>query len=50
MTAEELEAIKAKRQPTETFARIVGYVTPIKQWNPGKAAEYKDRKMFDISV
>jgi anaerobic ribonucleoside-triphosphate reductase len=33
----------------ETYSRIVGYVRPIEQWNPGKQEEFKDRKLFNIS-
>ena len=29
---------------TEVYARIVGYIRPIKQWNEGKRAEFDDRK------
>lgn len=29
-------------------ARIVGYIRPISQWNIGKQAEWRDRKMFKI--
>jgi hypothetical protein len=25
----------------------VGYLSPINQWNKGKAQEYRDRKTFD---
>jgi len=34
-------------QPTEVYARCVGYLRPVSQWNPGKQAEFRDRKMFD---
>lgn len=34
------------RQRTEIYSRIVGYIRPISQWNPGKQSEYKDRKVF----
>jgi len=27
----------------EVYSRIVGYYRPIRQWNPGKAEEFKDR-------
>jgi anaerobic ribonucleoside-triphosphate reductase len=33
-------------QDTEVYARIVGYIRPIEQFNPGKVAEVKERKMF----
>ncbi len=31
----------------EVYSRVVGYITPVKQWNKGKVAEWKDRKTFD---
>jgi hypothetical protein len=33
-------------QECEVYTRIVGYLRPISQWNPGKKAEYAERKMF----
>ncbi len=30
----------------EVYSRVVGYLRPIKQWNPGKQEEYKQRKNF----
>lgn len=33
-------------QEAEVYSRIVGYIRPIKNWNPGKSAEYNDRKVF----
>lgn len=38
-----------KRQPCEVYSRIVGYIRPVDQWNPGKQAEFTDRKTFDIN-
>jgi ribonucleoside-triphosphate reductase (formate) len=34
---------------TEVYARIVGYLRPVKQWNEGKRAEFDLRKPFDIA-
>ena len=34
-------------QETEVYARCVGYLRPVSQWNPGKEAEFRDRKVFD---
>jgi len=31
----------------EVYARVVGYIRPVDQWNKGKQAEYKDRVVFD---
>ena len=30
-------------QECEVFSRIVGYIRPVKNWNLGKAEEWKDR-------
>ena len=33
-------------QETEIYSRVVGYLRPIKQWNPGKQAEFNMRKTY----
>ena len=33
----------------EVYSRITGYYRPVKNWNDGKAQEFKDRKVYDIS-
>ncbi|OIO47386.1 MAG: ribonucleoside triphosphate reductase [Candidatus Portnoybacteria bacterium CG06_land_8_20_14_3_00_39_12] len=38
------------KQPCEVYSRVVGYLRPVKQWNEGKQAEFKDRKVFRIST
>ncbi len=35
-------------QECEVYSRIIGYLRPIKQWNPGKEQEFKERKIFKI--
>lgn len=35
-------------QECEVYSRIVGYIRPVKNWNVGKAEEYKDRKEFKV--
>ena len=30
--------------PVDIYSRVVGYFQPIRQWNAGKKAEFKDRK------
>ena len=30
----------------EVYSRVVGYLRPVKQWNPGKQEEYKQRQIF----
>jgi len=32
----------------EVYSRIVGYLRPVQQWNPAKAEEFKERKMYDL--
>ncbi len=34
---------------TEVYSRITGYYRPVKNWNDGKAQEFKDRKVYDIT-
>jgi ribonucleoside-triphosphate reductase len=41
---------EALRQPCEVYSRVVGYIRPVDQWNPGKQAEFSDREMFDKSA
>jgi len=36
--------------PTEVFSRVSGFYRPVKQWNPGKKAEYNDRKMANMEL
>lgn len=38
---------KLQRTPCEVYSRVVGYIRPVGQWNPGKQAEYSDRKTFE---
>ena len=36
-------------EETEVYSRITGYYRPIKNWNDGKAKEYKMRKLYDLN-
>ncbi|MBR5011825.1 MAG: ribonucleoside triphosphate reductase, partial [Clostridia bacterium] len=36
-------------EEAEVYSRITGYYRPVKNWNDGKAQEYKERKVYDIS-
>lgn len=33
---------------TEVYSRITGYYRPVKNWNDGKAQEYKERKVYVV--
>ena len=35
---------------TEVYSRITGYYRPVQNWNDGKRAEYKERKVYDIAT
>jgi anaerobic ribonucleoside-triphosphate reductase len=35
-------------EETEVYSRITGYYRPVKNWNDGKAKEYKMRQNYDI--
>lgn len=47
---EESKAISnKKRTPCEIYSRIVGYLRPVSQWNPGKEAEFYKRKTYKVN-
>jgi ribonucleoside-triphosphate reductase (formate) len=37
-------------EETEVYSRITGYYRPVKNWNDGKAKEFKMRKVYDLGV
>jgi anaerobic ribonucleoside-triphosphate reductase len=37
-----------KRQRCQVYSRVVGWLTPVQNWNKGKKAEYKNRKTFKV--
>jgi len=39
---------ETKRQKTEVYSRVVGYLRPVNQWNKGKQKEFTDRKTFKV--
>lgn len=45
---EELLTVHSRRQPCEIYSRVVGYIRPVDQWNPGKQSEYGDRVAFNV--
>ena len=36
-------------QETEVYSRVVGYLRPVKQWNDGKQAEFRMRRVFHVA-
>lgn len=43
----QLETVKGR--VTEVYSRVTGYYAPVSHYNRGKKAEYRRRKVFDIS-
>ena len=37
-------------QTTEVYSRITGYYRPVKNWNDGKAQEFRDRKVYNVGA
>jgi anaerobic ribonucleoside-triphosphate reductase len=37
-------------EPAEVYSRITGYYRPVQNWNDGKAEEYRERKLYDMST
>ncbi len=35
------------RTRCEVYSRVVGFLSPLSQWNRGKKEEYRDRVTFD---
>ncbi len=40
--------IKQLKIPCEVYSRVVGYYSPVQNWNIGKQQEYKERKSFKV--
>lgn len=36
-----------RRTRCEVYSRVVGFLTPVSQWNKGKREEFRDRRTFD---
>ena len=47
--AGEVYACPHCHEDTEVYSRITGYYRPVKNWNDGKAEEFKERKLYDIN-
>ena len=43
------ESKKPTRQECIIYSRVVGWMTPVKNWNRGKRAEFTDRVTFSIN-
>lgn len=47
--AGRVDKCKKCGQATEVYSRIVGYIRPIQQWNPGKRVEFEDRVTYKMT-
>jgi ribonucleoside-triphosphate reductase len=47
LDGEHFECPKCGKE-SEVYSRVVGYLRPVKQWNPGKQEEYKLRTTFKV--
>jgi len=43
-----MSPIQTQRQECTVYARVVGWITPVKNWNKGKRAEFKDRQTYQV--
>lgn len=39
--------MEKRRQKCEVYSRVVGFLSPVSQWNIGKKSEFVDRKTYD---
>ena len=44
----ERDKVLRNFQPCEVYSRIVGYLRPVNQWNPGKKAEFNNRLNYRL--
>lgn len=42
--------IQTQRQECTVYSRVVGWITPTRNWNPGKKSEFGDRKTYDTQL
>ena len=41
-----MESKDKKRTRCEVYSRVVGYLSPVSQWNEAKRTEFYDRKTY----
>ncbi len=46
--AGEVHECPCCHEETEVYSRITGYYRPVKNWNDGKAQEYRDRQVYSV--
>ncbi len=43
-----MSPVQLNRQECIIYSRVVGWLTPTKNWNPGKKSEYVERKTYEV--
>ena len=43
-----MENTQPQRQECIIYSRVVGWITPTKNWNPGKKSEFGDRIAYKV--
>ncbi len=43
-----MSPIQTKRQECIVYSRVVGWLTPVRNFNPGKTSEYGDRLTYKV--
>jgi ribonucleoside-triphosphate reductase len=43
-----MSPIKTQRQECIIYSRVVGWYTPVSNWNKGKKSEFSDRKTYEV--
>jgi len=43
-----MSPIQTQRQECTIYSRVVGWITPTRNWNNGKKSEYVDRKTYEV--
>ena len=38
-----------KKCVVEVYSRVTGFFRPVQDWNKGKKAEYKNRKLYSLN-
>jgi len=45
--AVEIEKTEEWRTPCQVYTRVMGYIRPVSNYNPGKKSEFYSRKYFE---
>ena len=43
-----MSPVQTQRQECIVYSRVVGWFTPVQNWNKGKKSEYCDRQTYQV--